>query len=69
MLNDFQGLSKLQKNYVEKIKGSPPYLTCNSIEKISNFFISMLKFVAIAVFNKADRPTSKKYVTAQCNLF
>ena len=34
----FQGLSKLQKNYVEKIKGTPSYLNCNSIAQNLQFF-------------------------------
>ena len=65
MLNAFQGLSKLQKNYVEKFKSIPPYLTCN----LQIVLFSMFRFVAVAAANRADTPTSKKYVKVQCNSF
>ena len=39
MLNAFQALSKLQKYYVEKSKGIPPYLYGNSIDQNFPFFI------------------------------
>ena len=38
MPNAFQGISKIQKNYVGKIKSTPPYLTCNSIDENLQFF-------------------------------
>ena len=50
-----------QKNHVEKIKVTPPYLTFNSIDQNPSFFwFSLLKFVPVAAPKGIDAPTSKK---------
>ena len=61
MLNNFQGLSKLQK-IVQKSKGALPYLSCKALTKIN-----LSKFVVVAAPDRANVPTSKKDVTAQPN--
>ena len=70
LLNAFQGLLKLQKKYVEKIKGTPPYLTCNSIDQNLPYFIFLVKICSGATApSRVDAAISKKYVTVQCNPF
>ena len=68
-LNAFQRLSKLRKNYAEKVKALHRICLATAWTKIFRFLFSLFSFAAVASPKRVDASISKKYVTVQSNHF